>query len=621
MDQQPPDFTGGPSSDGETPEPNPFAQQPSPDGPLAQEPAPGADSLGQVPAPESVPTTVTLAPRGGGKRFLIAGAIAGGGLVVIGGVLGTLLALRSQTPAIDRMIPASATVYATVSFNPSLGQKVNLLAVAHRFPDLTDDADLQKHIDEGLDKVLKDSGISFSGDVRPWLGSRMSLVMQVKDVNSSPATAVLLETKDDKKAQATADLLTTSEDGRKHNWSTRKYAGVTIQVGSPKAGMSKDDIDVIAIVDHVVIVGNSESLAHDLIDADHGKAGLLSSSAYQRTVKLLPTDRLGLLYVDGPSTISLLKSSIKSGKARLTKLPDSTLKQLDAFQGLGFAVVARPNGIAGDLEVRLDPSKLDASSRASLAAATHRNAVLDWIPADAYGFYALTNLKQGLEAAINQPEALDAQSRQMLETFGLSGGNGVITHLTGDAGFELEPNPAGGPIPAGAFMIGTNDAGSMQFLFSRVTDFVGSMVGTSSADAVTIRKLTYHGVELTVLHSDEFAEYGNIEPAYAVTQGMGILASSPAELEALIDVHSTGQSVRTAATYKAASQVVTGQPVSVFYLDVAATVKAIESAVPQGSGSHITLKGTGDLEAVHAVIVAAESRADRVRETFFILVP
>ena len=608
MEQQPPDFTGGPSSDGETPESDHFG---------------GAGfSSGQPQENFSALPAMPQAATGNARRFIVPGAILAGGLLVIGGAFATLLALRGNSSAIDRMIPASATVYATVSFSPSLSQKVNLLAVAHRFPDLTDDADLQKHIDEALDKVLKDSGITFSGDVRPWLGSRLSLVMQVKDVNSTPATAVLLETKDDKKAQATADLLRTSQDGRKHNWSTRKYAGVTIQVGSPKAGMAKDDLDVIAIVDHVVILGNSESLAHDLIDADHGKrAGLLSSPAYQQTVKLLPADRLGLLYVDGPSMISLLKNSIKSGKPGLTKLPDGTLKQLDAFEGLGFAVVARPNGIAGDLEVRLDPAKLDAASRASLTAATHRNAVLDWIPADAYGFYALTNLKQGLEAAINQPETLDAQTRQMLETFGLSGSNGVIAHLTGDAGFELEPNPAGGPIPSGAFMMGTNDAGSMQFLFSRVTDFVSSMVGTSGADAVTIRKLTYRGVEITVLQSKEFAEYGNIEPAYAVTQGMGILASSPAELEALIDVHGSGKSVRTSATYKAASQVVTGQPVSIFYLDVAATAKAVEGALPQGSSSSLPAKTAGDLEAVHAVIVAADSRADRVRETFFILVP
>jgi hypothetical protein len=124
-----------------------------------------------------------------------------------------------------------------------------------------------------------------------------------------------------------------------------------------------------------------------------------------------------------------------------------------------------------------------------------------------------------------------------------------------------------------------------------------------------------------VLHSKEFAEYGNIEPAYAVTQGMGILASSPAELEALIDVHGSGKSVRTAATYNAASQVVTGQPVSIIYLDVAATVKAVEAALPKGSSTTLPAKTAGDLEAVHAVIVAADSRADRVRETFFILVP
>jgi hypothetical protein len=67
--------------------------------------------------------------------------------------------------------------------------------------------------------------------------------------------------------------------------------------------------------------------------------------------------------------------------------------------------------------------------------------------------------------------------------------------------------------------------------------------------------------------------------------------------------------------------VIAADPVSVFYLDVAATVKAVEAALPKGSSSSLPAKTAGDLEAVHAVIVAADSRADRIRETFFILIP
>src|SRR5439155_1649332 len=102
--------------------------------------------------------------------------IPAGGLVVVGAAAAAALVLvLTPRTSVEKMVPATVDVYAVANLDPSLSQKVNLLRAVHRFPDTSTD----QKLGEQLDKALKDSGITFSGDIQPWLGAQVGLAVRI----------------------------------------------------------------------------------------------------------------------------------------------------------------------------------------------------------------------------------------------------------------------------------------------------------------------------------------------------------------------------------------------------------------------------------------------------------
>src|SRR5207249_7714772 len=128
--------------------------------------------------------------------------------------------------------------------------------------------------------------------------------------------------------------------------------------GSLKAG-------AYAIVDHVVVIASSEALIHEIIDADQGRsARLVDSADYKATLAKLPSDRLALVYVNGKSILSNLKSQLTTPLAA-SLAGIKGLGDAEAFQGAALALSARQDGIVADAAVRFDAGKLISSTRDS----------------------------------------------------------------------------------------------------------------------------------------------------------------------------------------------------------------------------------------------------------------
>jgi len=112
-----------------------------------------------------------------------------------------------------------------------------------------------------------------------------------------------------------------------------------------------------------------------------------------------------------------------------------------------------------------------------------------------------------------------------------------------------------------------------------------------------------------------------LSPSYAVLDGMGILASTPAEVKAIIDTHKDGASIASDPTYKSASTGSLASPSGIIYLDIAKLVDAIRKSplgtqAGLGSGSALS----ANVGPVKAVILTAASQADRATERFFVIV-
>lgn len=557
---------------------------------------------------------------------------AGGALVLVAAAAVALLLVLKPAPSIDRMVPASADVYLNINLDPSVSQKMNLLQAVHHFPDASTD----QKISDLLDKSLKDSGLSYSHDIQPWLGSGIGLAAKIPSGNASSAgskqapSAVFVISKDDTRAQAFLSNVRAGKysvpTGQKkvfqttgvkpysaqdYTWSDRSYDGVTITVGTPKAA-GVEPI-VYALFDHVVVVTNDEGFMHEVIDTEHGRAArLVDTAQYKATLAKLPTDYIAVGYLNGKNLAARVKDQLRtpamSGLSGLSGLND-----LDAFQGAAVVISARSDGIVADAAVKIDSSKLSASTRQALANAGHPDKVVGWVPASSDAFLAFGNLRQTIQSLLdqvgNQPSV-----QQSTDEIGLTGPHGVLSHLTGDFALEVEINKSF--IPAGGIMIGTDNATAMRTFFAGIFTLASATTG----EPVAPTKTTYRGVALTTLSMASLGPADLFAPTYAVVDGMGVVASNVAEMKAIIDAHKNQSGIDHDATYETASQASLSNYGSVFYVNIGRLVNTLQS-VPAGSTvGTLGLKSNPNLAPLRAFIVTSSSSPDGFLERLILFI-
>ncbi len=582
--------------------------------------------------PPAVPAVAAPAPRSWfvqHRRLLIpAGAV----VALAAASAAAVLLLTKQNVAVEKMVPATADVIAVANLDPSVAQKVNLLRAVHSFPDYKTD----KAITDKLDEVLKDSEISFSADIQPWLGSEIgvSARLNLGSTSESPA-AVYFVSRDDTKALAMLARLRASKYGKKLQWKDERYSGITISIGTPTDTSEK--AAAYSYVDHVVVFATSSADIHEIIDADQGRAPrLVDSSDYKATLAGLPSDRLGVLYVNGKSLVASVKKEMARTPALSLALKN--MNDVDALQGIGATLSANGDGVLADVLVKVDQSKLSPATRDAFAHAGRADALVSWIPRSSDAFLAITSLNRTIQTVLDQ-SGNEASVKAGTDAIGLTGPGGVLPHLTGDAGLEVAFGHNG--LPAAAILLGTDDARSMNAFFARLlglaegaagSSFGGSGAGSSfgspagvavSPPASHLTRSTYRGVVITSWTFPGLGQLGAgaFTPSYAVLDGMGILASTPDEVKAIIDTHKGGATIASDPSYKTASAASLAKPSAIVYVDIARLLDAIRKS-PLGSQSGL---GSGsrlsaDVDPLKAVIVTAASQPDRATERFFAII-
>jgi Protein of unknown function (DUF3352) len=575
--------------------------------PVAPDPSAGAGAL----QPSAGGMAAASSPGswlGRYRRLLIPVA----GVALVGAVAAAALVLvLKPTPSVEKMVPASVDVYAVVNLDPSVSQKVNLLRALHKFPDTSTDQKLT----DLLNKALKDSGITFTDDIQPWLGAQVAVAVRLPKASADPPAAVFAVSKDDAKAQAALTKLRTSSQGQKYAWHDTSYGGITITVGAPSGSSTAKPAlkaGAYALIDHVVVIATSEALMHEIIDADQGRSGRLVDAAnYKATLAKVPSDRLALLYVNATSIVSNLKSQLTTpmvaGLAGIKGLGDA-----EAFQGAALALSAGQEGIVADMAIRFDSSKLSATTRDALSHAGHPDAVISWMPSSTDGFLAFGNVNRTIQSLVDQAGS-EPSIKQATDSVGLTGSKGILPHLTGDFGVEAELDRSF--FPAGAVVLGTDDAGRMRTFFTGLLGLAAQGQGSQPKPLTS----TYRGVTITTMAIPGVNLQDHVLPAFAVLDGMGVLASNPTELKAIIDTHKDHSSISKDATYAAAARASIAKPASVFYLDLGKLLKAIKAA-PAGSPlAALHLTTSGNLTPLRALIVTSGSGPDGVTERLVVM--
>lgn len=231
------------------------------------------------------------------------------------------------------LAPPDASIYLESVIRPEGGQKDAIQSLASRVGGIPDPGAM---IVEQLNAQFAQAGsdVTYEHDIAPWLGERAAIFFQ--SFGSDPPFAVALETTDSGGAQAFLDKVTASLDGIRK----ATYNGVQYFEGSGEAGPF-----AAGVVDDFLVFGTPDEFKA-AVDASDGSS-LADSSDFQDATATVPSDNLGLGYVDSAKAIGAISSTMNPLEAAALKPLLTTLSSGPA----GFSVSARPDEASLDVSV------------------------------------------------------------------------------------------------------------------------------------------------------------------------------------------------------------------------------------------------------------------------------
>jgi hypothetical protein len=580
------------------------------------DPPPRAGSSFPAPPEGALPISMAEVTEGGEappaapRRGLRIAGIALATVLVLAGAAGAagFMLLRGSGEAILDKIPASADVVVTANLDPAASQKVNLLRMATKFPALGGQDGLQQRLNETLDDLLREVGMTHE-DVR-WVGSEVGLYVDVKSAQET-SYAALIATDDEDAAGASLQKFRAGLESQGASFHVSDHDGVEITLSTTPEHPS------FAIVDGVVVLGSDEGAVSAVIDTAHGGSAIADDPAFQRVSGALPQSRLGIAFVNTGQLLGTFGDVM--GAAGLT----TGVTSLDALDGAGISVSAESDGLALDTVMMYDDAKLSDVQRQTLSAADHPNQLIDLIPDDALGMYAVEHLDAAIADQVDRISASDPQADEEFKRLGLTGPGGLVSQLTGDVAAAASPDA--GPIGVGGvLMFGTKDPGAtskwldttLQNLPLGAGGASCSFEGTCRATRETVRWATeeHSGIPVT------YASGAALPVAYAVIGDVAVLGSSRSQVEYVIDAQRGGGAISGDPRFTSATASVPTDD-GVLYLDVPAIVAVVRGQFPPAEAASFDNEVGDALKPIEAVVAGTKNEPDLQRTRLFIRIP
>ena len=535
-------------------------------------------------------------------RVLVAGLVVFA-LLIGGGAAAAIFTMRGSGEKLLSKVPASSDVVFTAYLDPSAGQKANLFLLASRFPALGSEQQLAKRFGGLLDQALTSTGLNH-GDLS-WVGDQVAVVVSVPatiGVSSAPAYAVLSDTNDEgaakamfKKLQDSPAASGLSSDAQ---WTSSTIDGVDV---------SSSDLGAYAVFDGAAVIASSLDEMSAIIATAHGhQPALEGSSSLQAATAGLPDGKVALLYVNPAHILSLL-DQVPGLTTGTTSTDLSTLK---AITGLAMTASAQPDGVALDFQAVYDPSKLSAEQRAQMDQPGHPNPLLSSIPSDALAVIAGEQLDSSLKTLADRLASTSPEAAKMLRKLGISGDAGLVSALSGDDAIEAAPGGTGMAL-GGALILGTKDPTAMKAALDKLARGLSSLAESQSASGSWATS-DYHGVPIS-----SFQMAGTPDISYAVVNNEGVVGSSAAQVERVVDTAQGGANISSSSGYTDAVGSVPSSDGSI-WVDIQGIAQLVRQSLSPAEQAAFDRETMPNLAPAKAFVVGSEGDASHVRVRIFL---
>ena len=500
-----------------------------------------------------------------------------------------LFVFAAGTDRAARLAPADTAFYANVYLQPSAGQQMNLADLIGRFPGFADEASLDDKVDQLVQNILSETGIDYRGELKPWLGNQLALVVAPGEVDPVDAQPVVIaEVKDRAAAEAALPQLA-ANDGA--SFTARPYEGVELQVS---AGTT------YAFVGEMVVIGPNEASVEAVVDVQNGADALADRDDFARTMSDMPADHLAAAFID----LAALAASAGAEGA------------VGGVSTAGAVLVAEPGGLRLSGSAPLASDEAAPSPSPGVALGSEPSGLVEWMPSDTIAEVVVFGLRQTLEEAeaalAESPEGEEAIST--LDTFRALAAFGLGIDIDADLLPLLDREVAvalsgfDGELPSGQVLLRPEDPEAAAAALENVAERLTSLGAETTTEEIG-------SATLTVVDLPDMGEV-----AFTESEGVIIIGLGVDDVAAALEAHGSDASLAQSDRYRATFDIAGTRAGNEGWVDVSALTALFGDAIaPDGDARDIlaqigtfgfTAPSRDDQIEFHAVLTVDETRPD-----------
>jgi hypothetical protein len=559
----------------------------------------GAETSPIVTRPIDPDTSQSRSGGGGSRlRWLVAGIATIFVVAIVGGAL-FLAAPRNGTPGLGaHYTPAGTSAYMEMRLDLPGDQKNNLAQFASHFPGFADQASFQQKIDETISSIVKNTGIDWNNDVKPWFGGQVTVFGDIpmpqsstfSDSSSAIAAGnqfvIVLSVTDKAKLQTFLDA-----KGASSALGSAEYNGYQIKTIAQPGGTSLAASYVVT--DDALIAAPDIDQMRKALDAKDGRADSLAEDTYfLQQLGALHADRLATFYYNLGDLLAAQMGM--TGSSSL--VPAQCTQAASVYGNAKYVGEVRAEGDHLAFNTR---SQLPSGDNAPPAPANRQSNLAQTMPSTTMFYWEVHNLGDTLGWAVrNMLTCMTA----MGSDFGASPSPGsgspsdpskIFEQLVGakpDEYLDFVSDAALGVSYAndkiGAGIVATvDDEATAKARVDKVLGLVnlaGGGLGGGSSSQVSSEEIDHNGTKVTVITlSSSLPGSSPMKFQVAVAKGHLYLGMDDFVTSALDQ--NVNDSLVSNARYQHAVSGAPADTAGIGYLDVAAIIAAYEEALPSAT--------------------------------------
>jgi len=522
------------------------------------------------------------APSPGRPKGLVRWGVALLALAVMVGVVSVaavILAAGASSSAVQGWLPTSTVAYLELRADLPGDQRAKVGDIIAKFPGFADQSSLDAKIDEALGRILDASGVSWTADVKPWLGGEVGVAVTAAafDLASGPS----LEAGDlsvmglSKAADDGAVLLVAVKDANAAKaWvskqvggtqTTETYAGgdITIVSGPLKTNVA------FAVRGSVLILGPEKTVKASLDTA--GNSPVPSSASFAAAREAAPTSYIGFGYVD----LAAFAEAAAALAGSQANLPKACLAEV-----VGLLPPWTSGAMWASDDSLVFESTTPTTGEATSTTKGSASAIASHLPQTTVAAIEIRDMGPRLVdavATLKKTLACDPATAgvvdQVEQALAAAGGLEALLGWADDTAIAVEFS---GGTPGGGLAATVTDKAAA----GRTLDQVKALLALAGVGSgIGVREEAYGDGQLLVITVPNEAA-GTEVPEIAVTvQGDVFVLGTLDFVKGVVDT-SAGSSLATLDTYKRAIEAAGGEGVSDVFVDITALRAAAETMIP-----------------------------------------